>query len=323
MTSPERIIASDPNTWRAILAMSVLGIIGANVLIILPIIIGAVVDSLGLTSRQAGLMATAEFIGMAAGNLAIAAVIHRWNRRSLGLAMLLLMLAGNLASVFAGVFTELFVTRTVCGLSEGALVALMTAGVVSTRAPDRIFGAFLVANLSFAAISFKIIPGILNAWGISGAFVWLAVLALAGISVLHWFPAFTGNHVDKTQAETSGSGKIALVPVVLGLAAMFSFFLCIGGVWPYMERIGVSLGMSVETVADRLAGGSLAGIFGAAIEAVGSRERPAQSSLINSGSACVSLFNMRSNSPRASFMPAFTAAEKPPFDFMQTRRTSG
>ena len=267
MKNAQQTNAGDPNTWRAILAMTVLGIIGANMVLILPVVIGALVDTLGLTSRQAGMIATAEFIGMAAANLAIAAVVHRWNRRTLGISMLALMIAANLSSVFTSGFAVLFVTRIIAGLSEGALVALMTAGVVSTRAPDRIFGAFLVANLSFAAISFTIIPKILESWGTSGAFAWLAGLALIGMSIVHWFPAFAGSQGEQSGEAAPGSDKIALIPAALGLAAMFSFFLCIGAVWPYMERIGVVLGLSVETVGERLAGGSIAGIVGAAMVA--------------------------------------------------------
>ena len=267
MTDIQQSNASDPNTWRAVLAMTVLGIIGANMVIILPVIIGGLVDSLGLTSRQAGLIATAEFIGMAAANLGVAAVVHRWNRRALGVWMLVLMIAGNLSSVLADEFSVLFVTRVISGLSEGALVALMTAGVVSTRAPDRIFGTFLVANLSFAAISFTIIPRILQTWGAHGAFVWLAGLALCGMAVVHWFPRFAVNHGEQNEENTPAGGKIALVPAAFGLAAMFSFFLCIGSVWPYMERIGVFLGLTVETVGGRLALASIAGIVGAAMVA--------------------------------------------------------
>lgn len=267
MTNTQRTKASDPNTWRAILAMTALGIIGANMVLILPVVIGGLVDSLGLTSSQAGLVATAEFIGMAVANLAVAAVVHRWNRRTLGFSMLALMIAGNLSSVVVDGFAVLFVTRVICGLSEGALIALMTAGVVSTRSPDRIFGTFLIANLSFAAISFTIIPKILASWGISGAFVWLAGLAILGMTVVHWFPAFARDEGDQSADADSGSSKVALVPAALGLAAMFSFFLCIGAVWPYMERIGVYLGHSVETVGEHLAVASLAGIVGAAMVA--------------------------------------------------------
>ena len=114
----------------------------------------------------------------------------------MGFLMLLLMIAGNITSVFADGFAALFITRTICGLSEGALVALMTAVVVSTRAPERIFASFSIANLIIAAISFKIIPGIIAAWGINGAFVWLAGLACLGMSVLHWLPAFAVQPVE-------------------------------------------------------------------------------------------------------------------------------
>lgn len=254
---------SDPNSWRAILAMTVLGIVGSNMVLILPVVVGALIDILGLTSRQAGFMATAEFIGMAAGNLVIASLIHSWNRRSLGFLMLLLMIAGNITSVFADGFAALFITRTICGLSEGALVALMTAVVVSTRAPERIFASFSIANLIIAAISFKIIPGIIAAWGTNGAFVWLAGLACLGMSVLHWLPAFAVQPVESGPDAKAIKSRIALVPAIMGLAAMFSFSLAIGAVWPYMERIGVSQGLSVENVASWLAAGSFAAIAGA------------------------------------------------------------
>jgi predicted MFS family arabinose efflux permease len=180
-------------------------------------------EGLGLTKAQAGLIASANFLGYLLGALSAAAVALPGGRRAwllaalaasalltgaMGLvgslpAFLLLRLAGGIASAFVLVLSSAIVLDRLSAARRGGLSAVHFAGVGCGIA----LSAVLVAGLGAAGISWR------GQWLASGG---LSLLALAAAAVL--IPGEVG--IERPAPPTASierrGGLIALI-VAYGL----------------------------------------------------------------------------------------------------------
>ena len=253
--------ATDANSARAITAMIVMGVVGAFPAIMLPLTLGAMVDHLGFSAQQAGLIVSAEMAGVGIVTLGVLSVVHRWNRRHIILVGLIVMLAGNLLAVFADTYIELVAARCIAGLGAGTLVATMKASVAATRNSVRVFGIYGMSLLVCGVAGFPSMPYVIQPWGTMGAYVVLALLVLPGFLFLHWFPPYGA----AAQQTHTGRQKLDMPSVVTGLTALLFYFISHGAVTAYMERLGVASGLGVDTVGKVLGAGAAAGIAGSAL----------------------------------------------------------
>ena len=252
---------ADVNSSRATAAMVGLLVVAAFATVMMPLMLGAFVDHLGLSAREAGLVAAAEMSGVFCATLGIVLVVHRWNRRGLALGGLLLLLAADLAAAAVSVFPLLAGARFVAGLGAGLVIATMKASIAATRDPVRVFGVMGMSLLLTGAIGLPLLPKVIQPWGTGGAYLVLAALVLPGLPLLRWLPPYA---VTAVGSQPSGQ-RVDIPWAALGLVALLSYFISFGAVGPFMERLGVASGLEAASVGRVLGAGSAAGIAGAAL----------------------------------------------------------
>ena len=258
--APATPAADDPNRISAFTAMIGIGVIGASMPFLMPIFVGAMVDHLGFSARDAGLIAAVELTSMGAATLAMTLLVHKWNRQAIVLSGLAIFLIGNLAASAADAFLPLAIARALSGMGSGILLSTMKATVAATRNPVRIFGIYSMALLVVASVAFPTMPLILAKWGTTGAYLVAATLILPGLVLLRWFPPR-----GLAPAAREGGKRPVVWPVLLALSAMLVYFVAQGSVWAYLERMGVASGLDVAVVGKILGGAALAGMAGAAL----------------------------------------------------------
>jgi len=227
--------------------------------VLLPLIIGAFVDHLGLSSAQAGRIAAAEMAGAACATVLLPFVINRLPRRYLLAVAMVIFIIANLGSILAVESASLGIARFIVGVGSGGIVGGVIACFSATRNPDRSFAIFMFSNLSMGAVGFPLLPSlVLEPFGLVGLFIVLAVAGLLALTLVGNIPKAVTKGEGPTQ-ETTFLRPIALV----ALLGVLAYFMGMGALWPFIERIGSDRALSSATIYTTLSLAQFAGMAGA------------------------------------------------------------
>ena len=190
----------------AVFAAFVVAYTGENVL---PLLIGSLLDGLGLDEVGAGILGSLELGGLAVASLLLAPRVDRTSRRHLAVLGAIVACAGHALSALAGSFPMLVVARIVAGLGEGAVIAAANSAAASARNPDRLFAqATVLGGLVFAA-ALVALPYVIEPWGHSGGFNAIVVITLLCLPFLFWLP-----RLPEAAEELRGSpGHLSLIHI--------------------------------------------------------------------------------------------------------------
>ncbi len=262
-TKVPTFIMKNTNSISTKIALVTFGCIGALPVLIMPILVGAMIDHLGLTGKEAGLVVSVEMTALGVSVFGMSLVLHRWNRRTLLLSGLVLFIVGQLASATADGFVQLAAIRVIAGLGGGILVSTMKAVIASIPEPVRILSIYGMSLLLASAASFSLMPLVISPWGIAGAYVTLGLLAFPSILLIRLIPRYA--EVGRVSQMVRLKGKRILI--LMALVALLVYYLGFSPVWNYMERLGVSSGIDIGVVGIILSGVTIAGLVGAAFAA--------------------------------------------------------
>ena len=247
----------------------VVGLVVLTTNTLMPTIVGTHVDSFGLTLDQAGYAAAAYMAGGGLGGLVTGALLLRAPTRLLLFAGLAGLAVGNFLSIFVNSFGPILIIRFIAGIGEGIGFALMGAGVSRQKSPQRMFGLFTLLLLLVSAAILSLLPMVREYLG--GHYIFLPI-ALAPALLLFAFKKFPdlsrrleGGVASTTMLPTPRGFRTAILAVPV---ATFIVYIAYGAQFAYVDRLGVSAGLSVDAVSYTLALGSLFALIGAGLATV-------------------------------------------------------
>ena len=249
---------------KMILAGVFFGVIGGEAFIVQPGFVQGMTNYLGLTDQQAGYAASAEMFGFAVATISLIFLAPRVNARAAVTVSLLLMVAGNVAALFASTFEPFSVSRFVAGLGGGSVVSFGFASLGMTSKPDRNFAYMVMSAMIFGAIILYSMPTMYAQFGMPSVLILFSVCAGVGLLFVSGIPVSSR---QQAQVETD-SVDLGWRLRIMALFAMLSYFLAQGGVWAYLALIGESQEMSEQGVADALTASQLSGLAGAFVVSV-------------------------------------------------------
>ena len=237
---------------------------GASILTLLPLWVGALTDQGNFTGQQIGWLASADVIGIF---LSSASAIF-WVRKIPWKPVVLLGLAvfalANLASLGTEQFATLMAIRIIAGLGCGSAYAIALAGLGDRRNPQLAFGLMVTAQVAFGTIGFFVVPRIMGEADISGFFHylngWLAITI--GLCVFAFPHSQKSSAAEESIFATLLSGRALLV-----FGTTVVYYCGVSAVWAYLERIGINLGLESADVGDLLG-------IGFAVSGLGSLATP-------------------------------------------------
>ncbi len=243
--------------------------LGPAAIILMPMIVGGLVDGYGLTEQQAASIASLEGLGLVVASVLAAMWIRRWSwLRSLA-GWFLLYAALNAASAAVTTFEPLLVLRFFSGMAGGSVMAVTVAALGDNRAPDRAFGLAQAVQGVMMLAAFTAAPWLLDGWGLPAIYLMLAAGAIAMMLTLLRFPAAGLLRVAADGAAAAPvAGHTALI--WLGLGASVVFFINVFGFWAFVERIGQASGLSAGTIGLALGVSQIMAIAGALAAAAAS-----------------------------------------------------
>jgi len=242
--------------------------LGPAAIILMPMIVGGLIDSHGLSEQQAGNIAAAEGMGVVITSIIASFWIRRvsWVKAlivSMSLTALLHGISANLSDYIA-----LLCIRFLAGLSAGAIFAVTVAALGDNREPDRAFGIAQAVQGALMFAAFAAAPSLLQNWTVSGLYYMLAAASILMIPIVIKFPDSGIDHTVLPQQSEQASG--ATVLIWLGLFASVVFFICVFSLWTFIERIGVVAELPGDTIGLALGAAQLVAVSGAALAAVAS-----------------------------------------------------
>jgi len=246
--------------------------------------VDAVVLSFSTTNFQAGLVASTEMSGIAAGNLLFSRLAPRLHPHRVYLLGALAIVAFNLLSLFTGTVWELLALRAPAGFALGAVLSTVMVTAARSATPELTFGvinsAVGVMGLALAFVLPRALHAHLVANEVSPEFLrWNELDGLYAVYILCSLLALAfirGTPVPKplppadpaSAALSKGVGWLALV----GLGVMFFGH---GTLALFLMRVGREISLSGETIGYVLMVGALVGIACPLVAGyVGSRMAP-------------------------------------------------
>jgi len=195
--------------------------------------------------------------------LVVAGPLARWSRVRVAMVGTTVVVLANAASAFAWSFEALTVMRAFAGAGAGIAGAAGIASAASTRDPDRLFAAVMLAWGLGGALGPAIVPFATADHGSMGGYLLIGAVCLGVMPLLGWL---VPPHPAKEEAPslfTAPNRSLA----VIAMAGLLVYEIGQGGIWTFIEQIGIQSQLTEHQVGVTLTGTDLAGLGGAAIAA--------------------------------------------------------
>jgi predicted MFS family arabinose efflux permease len=257
--APDSSALSD-RTVLPLISMVIFAVLSQGVFAILPLLVGATVERLGFTAKEAGLIGAADMFGATVSALLISLVLSRGRWKLILLCGLLLLTVADATSALAQHFPALLLCRILAGLGEGAVLTIAYISMGETRNAVRAYGLATAGYVAYSAPVLYLIPSLLNAFGLPGLFCSLAALTALTTLLVKYIP----DRARVSGAPSTSKSKTTLSKAsVIGLAGVFTYFMAQAGVWAYLDRIGMANHVDTANVGTALAISSVGGFLGA------------------------------------------------------------
>jgi predicted MFS family arabinose efflux permease len=235
--------------------------VGPAAIVLMPMIVGGLIDTYGYSEQQAGNIAAAEGMGLVVSSVAAALWIRRASWVRVLLAAFLAYAALNAVSANLAGYGPLLAVRFLTGLAGGSLFAVSVAALGDNREPDRAFGLAQAVQGVLMLAAFAAAPALLKAGGVGALYYLLGGAALLMLVLVRGFPA--AGRVRAAAAGGEGAAPDRTGLIVLGLLASVIFFVNVFGFWAFVERIGLEGGLPGETIGLALGVSQVVAIAGA------------------------------------------------------------
>ena len=245
------------NIFAAMVPVTVAG----TPIMLQPALVQAMVAFLGFSEVKAGYVASVELAGLTLAAVFFAFLGPRLNWRMSMAAALVLILAGNLASLAGGPGSGFVVARFLAGAGAGLASAIGFAAIAGSRHPTRNFGWTVALIILYSAIFWWLVPEILARGGYGALIAVYSVCTALCLPLVRWLL----NHREAGEAGDAAQHSVALFtfPGIASIASILIFFVGFGAAWTYMALIGLEDGLTERQVSQSLSISQFFGVAGA------------------------------------------------------------
>ena len=251
-----------PNSMTARVFLAFLSTAGLFYVNIMPAIVDGLIEGLAFTAREAGLVASANVYGAAAGALLIVFIVRRISWRPLSYSLLAILI---LMDLFSMLFTSpqvLIALRFIHGFVGGALVGTGFSVIARTLHPDRTFGVLLFIQFGLGGLGNLYIPRLVPVFGSDVLFLSLIAFSVVTALMVPFLDRYEIS-ADQEAAHARTVDRALLGPLALVVACIFLFQAANNGVFAFVIGLGKTSGLSLEFITGALAASGWIGILGA------------------------------------------------------------
>ncbi len=230
---------------RSLISMGAFSMAGNTPLVVQPMIVGAMVDQLGLTERQSGLVASVELMGLTLGILAMIRVMSTAPRVALAVSAVGIIVLADILTCFVSSVAWLLLIRFISGIGAAAAFCVYLNMASSDEHPEHVFAIVNAISIAYSGVLTFVAPYILHAAGLAGLLITLSCMTLLALLTIPWVLRFgpAASRPTKTQQFVSLPSRVA--PLLVMMLLLYTGH---GAIWAFQERIGVAAGLDDHAV---------------------------------------------------------------------------
>jgi len=250
-----------PNGEIARVLLAFLATAGLFYVNIMPALVDGLIEALGFSNRDAGLVGSANVYGAAVGAFSAVFVVKRINWRMAAVALLCGMIAIDFASMLLQNPPALIGMRFAHGCVGGLLVGIGFAVISRTTEVDRTFGYLLTIQFGLGGLGLIYLPPLVPAFGTKALFLSLIAFSTGTLLMLPFLSDYPAR-VDRV--VTSGRGKNVKF-MALALLATFLFQAANMGIYAFAIGIGKNAMLETGFVSNALGAAAWLAIAGSVL----------------------------------------------------------
>jgi predicted MFS family arabinose efflux permease len=224
-------VAPDGEIARVLLAfLATAGLFYVN---IMPALVDGLIEGLGFSNRDAGLVGSANVYGAAAGAFAAVFIIKHINWRVAAVVLLATLISIDLASTVLTSAPVLIATRFVHGCVGGLLVGIGFGVMSRTSEVDRTFGYLLTIQFGLGGLGLIYLPPLVPVFGTTALFLSLVAFSTVTLLMLPFLPEYPPREEKVVAGGRSNNRKL------IGLALLATFLFQAANMGIYAFAIGI------------------------------------------------------------------------------------
>lgn len=233
------------------------------VLLIAPVITSKLVEQYGLSATQVGGLLSLELGAFSLATIPAYLWLRKVNLVIATQVFTIIAVLGNIASGFVDNYVLLVICRVITSLAAGSITVIILGLSGKTSNPGRAYGLFVAAQLVMGAVILALFPSIFATLNVSAVYWTMAGLAALCIPAAKQIDPFALRVSSETKAIDTSMQKTRQVPLflaVIGLAAVFFFYVGLSSVWSFMGQIAADANLDLGTTSLILSLATLPGI---------------------------------------------------------------
>jgi predicted MFS family arabinose efflux permease len=248
--------------WRTISFAVFLALVGYTVMVTVPVLSTALVQTLSFSEEQVGRVWGNDMLGFSIGAVVSALSVARVNRRHLVMGGIALSIGANALCMFMVDYEQVMWLRLVTGIGSGIFTGTAVATLGGTTKPVRAFNILLLGFSFSAAGELHLFPQ-LSLHGIYWFFI--GSTAICGL-FLRWLPSRPLSaeelHYQSEIEDQSEDWRVPVAMPILCLTAVCFTYINIGGYFTYIELAALDDGIAPELVTPLLTWSSFLALAG-------------------------------------------------------------
>ncbi|WP_156824229.1 MFS transporter [Salinimonas chungwhensis] len=226
---------------------------------IMPAIVSGLIDSLGFSRADAGLVASLNIYGAAVGALIAVFIISRVKWKPLAVGLLLGLIGLDTLSMWVTEPMTMKMIRGLHGMVGGLLVGVSFAVIARVSLVHKTFGYLLFVQFGLGGLGVMFLPPLAPVYGTSALFLSLIAFSVVSFIMLFFLPAYRVEDAPKPTI----SADVKWWPLGAALLSVFLFQGANMGLYAYIIDLGKSYGLTLTFISPTLGVSAWAGLVGA------------------------------------------------------------
>jgi predicted MFS family arabinose efflux permease len=230
---------------------------------IMPALISGLIEGLGFSNRDAGLVGSANIYGAALGALTAVFIVKKipWRKTSVFLLLSLIMLDGLSTQLEQPI--ALIITRLCHGCLGGMLVGIGFAVISRTTAADRTFGYLLTVQFGLGGLGLMYLPGLVPVYGTAPLFIALIAFSLITLAMLPFLSPYPITEQAVEHKHYRSPKNIRLI--ILSLLSVFLFQAANMGIYAYVIALAKHHNLEMGFISSTLGAAAWIAICGSVL----------------------------------------------------------
>ena len=229
-----KLPVASPNGEIARVLLAFLATAGLFYVNIMPALVDGLIEGLGFSNRDAGLVGSANVYGAAVGAFSAVFIVKRVSWRMAAVVLLLGLITVDFLSMLLTSAPVLIGTRFIHGCIGGLLVGIGFAVMSRTTEVDRSFGYLLTIQFGLGGLGLIYLPPLVPAFGTKALFLSLVSFSVVTLLMLPFLADYPARKQEPGADGKKGNRKL----IALALLATFLFQAANMGIYAYAIGIG-------------------------------------------------------------------------------------